>query len=96
MPEIDFLVENFGGQNKNNATIRFMNMIKEVEFFGTSTLHLYINCHANNDYYHAFNSLKVLHREQNVGTFDKCCEILNTSNNAEVIQIFHENFFDWE
>ena len=74
--------------------MRFLNMIKEGGLFGADTLHLYINCHANNDYYHAFNSLKVMHREQNVGTFDKCCEILNTSNNAEVIQILKNGELD--
>ena len=29
-----------------------------------------------------------------VFTFDNCCEIFNTSNNVEVIQMFDENFFD--
>ena len=38
-----------------------------------------------NDCDSEFNSLKVLYRKQNVFTFEKCCEILNTSKNVEVI-----------
>ena len=42
----------------------------------------------------AFNILKVLCWNQNIFNFDKCCEILNTINTVEFIQMFHENFFD--
>ena len=35
-----------------------------------------------------------MYRNQNVFTFEKCCEILNTSKNVEVVQIFHEKLFD--
>ena len=36
----------------------------------------------------------MLYRKQNVFTFEKWCEILNSSNNVELIQMFHEMFFD--
>ena len=96
MPEIAVLVYNCGGQNKNNVMIRFMNMINERGFFGTATLYFYIKGHTKNCCDCAFNSLKVLYRKQNVFAFEKCCENLNTSNNVEVIQMFHETFFDLE
>ena len=96
MPEISILVDNCGVQNNNNVMIRFLIMIKEGGIFGTATFHFYIKGHTNNDCDLAFNSLKVLYREKNVFTFDKYCEILNTSNNFEVIQIFHEKFLDLE
>ena len=60
MPEIDILVDNCGGHNKNNAMIRFLKMIKEDVLFGTATLNLYVKGTTKNNYYHAFNSLKVL------------------------------------
>ena len=28
--------------------------------------------------------------------FENCCEMLNTSNNVEVIKIYHEKFLDLE
>ena len=71
-------------------------MIKEGGLFGTDTLHLYIKDHTNNDCDHAFNILKLMYRKQNVCTFEKCCEILNTINNFEIIQMYHENFFEME
>ena len=37
-----------------------------------------------------------MYQKQNVFTFEKFCEIFNTRNNVEVIQMFHENFFDLE
>ena len=74
--------------------IRFLNMIKEVGLSGTDTFHFYIKGHTINDCDRAFNSLKVLYRKPNVFTFEKCYEILKTIKNVEVIQMFHENFFD--
>ena len=94
--KISIFVDNCGDQNKNNVMIRFLNMIKKGGFFGTVSLHLYIKINRNNDCYHAFNSLKVMYRKQNIFTFEKCCEILNARNNVEVIQMFHEIFFDLE
>ena len=57
-------------------------MINEGGLFGTDTLNLYIKIHTNNECDHTFNSLKVLHWNKDVFNFDKCCEILNTSNNV--------------
>ena len=37
-----------------------------------------------------------LGRKQNVFTFEKCCENLNTRKNVQVIQMFHETFFGLE
>ena len=75
--------------------ILFLKTIKEGGLFGTD-LHFYIKVYKNNDCDRAFNSLKVLYQKQNVLTVEKWCENFNTSNNAEVIQLFHENFFDLE
>ena len=60
MPEIAIPVDNCGGQNKNDAMIQFLIMIKEGELFGTPTFHFYINVPTMNDCDHAFNSLKIL------------------------------------
>ena len=94
MPETDILVDNCGVQNKNNVMIRFLNMIKERGLFGTYNLHFYIKGHTKNDREHAFNSLKVLYRNQHVFTFEKCCGNVNTINSVEFIQMFNEKFFD--
>ena len=96
MPEIAILVDNCSGQNKNNLLIRFLNMIKEGGFFGTATLNFYIKGHTNHYCGRAFKRIQVLHQKQNLFTFEKCCEILNVINNVEVIQMFHQNFFDLE
>ena len=93
MPVIAVLVYNCCGQNKNNILIHFLNMIKERGFFDSAILYFYIKGHTNNYCEYAFNSLKFMYQKQNVFTFDKCCEILNTSINVEFIQMFHENFF---
>ena len=89
MPELFILVDNCGGQNMNNLMIRFLKIIKERGLFGTATLHFYIKGHTKNDCDCAFNSPNMLYRRQNVFNFEKCCDILNTSNNVEVIQMFH-------
>ena len=60
MIEIAILVDNCGGQNKNNVMIQFMNMIKEGGLFGTDTLNLYIKGLTKNYRDFTFNSLKVL------------------------------------
>ena len=96
MPEIYTLVYNCGGQNKNNLMIRFLNVINDGGFFGAATFHFYIKGHTNNDCDHAFKILKLIYPKQNVFTFERCCEILNTINNVEIIQIFHEDFLDLE
>ena len=70
-------------------------MINEGGFFGSDNFYFYIKGHTKNDCDRAFNSLKVIYPNQNVFTFEKCCEVLNTSKNVEVIQIFHEKFFDF-
>ena len=76
--------------------IRFMNMIKEGGILGADTLYFYIKGYTKNDCNHAFNSLKVLYWKQNVFTFDNFCNIFNTRNNVEVIQMFHKKCFDLE
>ena len=35
-----------------------------------------------------------MYRNQNVLTFEKCCEVLNTIKNVEFIEMFHEKIFD--
>ena len=70
-------------------------MIKEGELFGKDTFYSYINGHTKNDCDLVFNSLKLLYRKQNFFIFDNCCGILNTTNNVEVIQMFHENYLTW-
>ena len=94
MPEIYIHISNYGGQNKKSVMIRSLIMIKEGGFFGADTLHFYIQGHTQNGCYRASNSLKVMYRNQNIFTFENSCEILNTSNNVEVVQMFHEKFFD--
>ena len=42
MPYFSIIVDNSGGQNKNNLTVPFLNKIKQGGFFGTSTFHLYL------------------------------------------------------
>ena len=96
MSGIAILVDSCSGKNKNNVKIHFMNMLKEVVFFGTYTYHFYINGHTSSDYNRAFNILKVLYLKQKVFTFDNYCEFLNARNNFEVIQMIHENFFGLE
>ena len=60
MREIAILVENWGGQNKNNLMICFLNMTKEGVLFGADTLHFYIKGIIKNDSDCAFNSLNEL------------------------------------
>ena len=60
MPEIDVIVDNCSGRNKNNVTTLFMNIINEVGFFEAATFYLYIRDHTNNDCDHASNSFKAL------------------------------------
>ena len=94
MPEIAILVDNCGSQNKNNVTIRFLNMIKGGGFFGTVTLYFCIKGHTKNYCGRTYKRLKLLYQNQNIFTFQKGCGTLNSTKNVEVIQIFHENFFD--
>ena len=44
IPENFIFVDSSGGQNKDNETIRFLNMIKEG-FFGKTTFHFFIKGH---------------------------------------------------
>ena len=60
MPEIDLLVDNCGGQNKNNVMIQFLKIIKEQGLFETSTLYFYIKGPTKNYCDRSFNSLVVL------------------------------------
>ena len=94
MPKIVIIFDNWGGKNKKNAIISFLNMIREGGLSGTATLYFYIKGHTKNDCDRAFNSLKVLYQKQNVFTFEKYCGILNNKKNVEVIQTFNEKLFD--
>ena len=96
MPEIAIIFEKCGGQNKNNLMIHFMKMVKKGGLFGTYTFNFYINGHTKNDCDRACTSLKVLYRKQNIFTFEKCCEFLNTRNYVKVIQMFYEKCFELE
>ena len=71
-------------------------MIKEGGLFGIDAFHFFIKFHTKNYCDRAFNSIAVLYWKKNVFTFEKYCEIFNTKNNVEVIQMFQENFFELE
>ena len=71
MLNIDILVDNYGGQNKNNVMICLMKIIKERGFFSTAIFNFYIKVHTKNYCDYAFNSPNVLYRNQNVFTFEK-------------------------
>ena len=89
---MSIFVENCNVQNNNNVMIRFLNMIKEIVFFGTTNLHFYTRGCTKNNCEHTFNSLKLLYQEKN--TFKKCYKIFYASLNAQVIQMFYENFVE--
>ena len=96
MNEISILVENCGGQNKNNVMIRFLNMIKEGEFIGANTLRLYIKGHTKNDCTHAFNILEEIYRKQMPLLLRSAVKILIPEIILKLFKCFTKNFFDLE
>ena len=69
MTKIAIIVDNCGGQNKNNVMIYFINMINEGGLYVTANLYFYIKGNTKNGRDHAFDRLKVLYRKQNLFPF---------------------------
>ena len=69
MTEITIIVDNCGAQNKNNAMIYFINMLKQGGLYWTANLHFYIRSHMKNGRDRAFDRLKALYWKQSMFHF---------------------------
>ena len=95
MPGFDILIDNYGCKNKNKAIICFLNMIKEGGLFGSANFYFYIKGHTKNDCGHAFNSLKVLWRKQDVFNSEKFCEIWIPERMLKLFKYSMRSFLTW-
>ena len=91
--ELTIIMDNCGGQNKNNNMLRMSLLLVECGYFEKVTMLFYIVGHTKNCCDRWFSTMKLLYRKMDIWTFDMLCLYLKTH---ELIQInkFGDNWFE--
>ena len=80
--ELTIIMDNCGGQNKNNHVLRLALILTEIGYFKKVTFIFYIVGHTKNACDRWFNTLKKHYRTQNIWTFRTLCRALASSNDT--------------
>ena len=93
--ELNILLDNCGGQNKNNFVLCLANLLVKCKYFKSVNFIFYVKGHTKNPYDCFFNLLKKEYRMQNIFTFEDLLERFRTSPKVTVNTVTKGDFRDW-
>ena len=85
LPALNLIMDNCGGQNKNNTVIKACAYFVEVGWFKEVSINFLIKGHTKNSCDRCFNLLKQQYHKNNVYSFSHCLEVLRSCPLVEVI-----------
>ena len=85
LPSLNLIMDNCGGQNKNNTVIKACAYFVEVGWFKEVSINFLIKGHTKNSCDRCFNLLKQQYHKNNVYSFPHCLEVLRSCPMVEVI-----------
>jgi hypothetical protein len=98
--ELNIIMDNCGGQNKNNHVLRLANLLVEAGYFRQVNFIFYVVGHTKNICDRWFNTLKKIYRRENIYTFDQLCASWTAANNKiklhEVTDTFFKRYYEFE
>ncbi|KAG7371480.1 hypothetical protein IV203_020050 [Nitzschia inconspicua] len=92
--ELNVVMDNCAGQNKNNHVLLLAPYLVEMGYFRTVNMLFLVAGHTKNVCDRRFNNLKMVYHNAQVFTFDQAVEILGRSQHVHVWKIDPQN--DWK
>lgn len=93
--ELNVIMDNCGGQNKNNTVIRLALLLTFLQTFKTVNILFMVKGHTKNQCDHCFNLMKLQFHKQQVWTYCQACNILNTNDQIDIKTSSDFQFRDW-
>lgn len=94
--ELNIIMDNCGGQNKNNMVLRLAAYLVEMKYFMKVNFIFYIVGHTKNACDRWFNTLKKTYRRSNVYTMEQLLEVMKTNENINVNDVTESDFKDFD
>jgi hypothetical protein len=92
--EINIVMDNCGGQNKNQHVLRLLNILVKRQLATTAKLIFLIRGHTKNDCDRLFNTMKMVYRKSDVFTPQDLVDCMQHEK-VEPIMVPPEAFVDW-
>ena len=95
MKELNIVMDNCAGQNKNKMVLRLAAYLVESNYFKKVSFIFYVVGHTKNPADRLFNLAKGAIRQQNVYTMDQFLACMNSSEYVTAIEVHDIHFFDY-
>lgn len=93
--QLSIIMDNCGGQNKNNNVLRLALYLVELQYFQVVQFVFYVRGHTKNDCDRLFNQLKLRWHKKNTYTMNQLAECLNLQPNVEFVEVTSDSFKDY-
>jgi hypothetical protein len=93
--QLTIILDNCGGQNKNNFVLRLAPWLVETKLFKKVEIIFYVRGHTKNACDRLFNQLKLRYHKSQTYTMRQMVDILNASPNITFKEARGEDFFDY-
>jgi hypothetical protein len=93
--QLSIILDNCGGQNKNNYVLRLALWLVERSYFHKVDIIFYIRGHTKNACDRLFNQLKKRYHRQQIFTMGQLSDVLNSSPNVHFQEVQADDFFDY-
>jgi hypothetical protein len=93
--QLSIVMDNCGGQNKNNNVLRLALYLVELKFFNKVELVFYVRGHTKNDCDRLFNQLKLRWHKMNTYTMEQMVDCLNTQPHVTFVEVKADIFKDY-
>jgi hypothetical protein len=95
MKELNIIMDNCAGQNKNKMVLRLAAFLVESKYFKTVNFIFYVVGHTKNPADRLFNLAKGSIRQQNVYTMTQFLSCMNNSDYVTAREVFPHDFYDY-
>jgi hypothetical protein len=90
--ELNIVMDNCGGQNKNKFVIRLAPLLCELKYYQQVNIIFLVAGHTKNAADQLFNLLKMLYRKSQCFTLDQLQQVLDTNQYVECIKVGPNDF----
>ena len=94
--EINLVMDNCGGQNKNQHVLRLLHFIVKRKIATVAEAIFLVRGHTKNDCDRLFNAMKKLYRKSNAFIPDDLISSISGTKNVDPIMVPPEAFKDWD
>jgi hypothetical protein len=94
--ELNIIMDNCAGQNKNRMVLRLAPLLVELEEYGTCNMIFLVAGHTKNAADRLFNLLKKEYRQNNIYNMSMLIDKLNQHRLIDAIKVEPEDFRNWD